>query len=210
MGAGVHTILGSRGSGKSRLARALCRASQRLIVLDTLAEHSVNGYAEEVTLEDMAYLVKHGKAYRVGVVPDSIEYVGWICDWAAARRGLTLFIDEIDYWYPQSTNLPCKGILDLARYGRHYAQTLVVVARQPAAVHPSYRGEGCLWIFPMRGRGARAYVRDVAGGFDPYALKVLDMEGEHILRSQVACVDGTTLKAYIFDLVSGELSIDKE
>lgn len=154
----------------------------------------------------MGHILKSGEPYRIGVVPEEELAVAWICQWCASLRGTTLFIDEIDYWYPSSLHIPCQGILDIARYGRHYDQTLVAVARRPSAVHPSYRAQGTLWVFPMRERGDCAYVRDVTGGFDPKSLKVLESEGEHRLVSQVARLDPNGVVLHKFDLRNGDLN----
>ncbi len=142
-------------------------------------------------------------------MPSAEVEVEWICQWCASLRGITLFIDEIDYWYPSSLHIPCQGILDIARYGRHYEQTFVAVARRPGAVHPSYRAQGTLWVFPMRERGDCAYVRDVTGGFDPKILKVLESSNGMRLVTQVARIDENGVILHRFDLRNGDCELEK-
>lgn len=67
-----------------------------------------------------------------------------------------------------------------------------------------------MWIFPMRERGDCQYVKDVTRGFDPKSLNILETDGEYILSSDVACIDGVTTTVWKFDLIQKLLIPKKE
>ena len=61
---GVHAILGVRGYGKSRLARAIVACEKRLLVVDTLGEHGALGDVVGVA-EVQARLSAYPKSFRL-------------------------------------------------------------------------------------------------------------------------------------------------
>jgi hypothetical protein len=204
--AGVETILGFRGAGKSRLARALTANDQRLVVVDSVAEYAQTGLLPEVDPDQLRTLMTSDNPYRCAIVPDDIEEVHWIENAIAARRDVTLVIDEIDVWYPSSVHPVGEGIFHIARYGRHYNQRLITVAREHRALHPCYRSQGILWVFPLRERGDVRYVEEVTGGrVDARSLRVLQTDGRHIIRTELARVDGTDVTICEFDLTNLKL-----
>jgi hypothetical protein len=179
---------------------------QRLVVIDSIAENVQKGLLPEVDPEELRYIMRAEEAYRVAIVPETLEEVEWIADAVAARRNISLVVDEIDYWYPSSKHPVGRGFLNIARYGRHYNQQLVAVAREHSALHPSYRSQGILWVFPVRERGDVAYVQAVTGGFQAHTLRVVQKDSAgHILRTEVARIDGTEVRVCEFDLVASRL-----
>lgn len=203
MGIGVHAILGRRGHGKSRLARAILAPARRLLVSDTLGEHSALG--ELVSVETLqARLSQNPDAYRFVHRPRDFDAAEWLEGVAAARPGITLFIDEVDMWYPSAANRPGEGLLALVRYGRHYDQGLVAVARRPAAMSREITSQATLWVYPMTEPRDRQYVRDIVD-FDPIDLQILETSNEgFILKTELARIGLHGVEIGQFDLVAGQ------
>jgi len=200
---GVHAILGHRGSGKSRLARALVAPSRKLLIVDTLGEHS--GLARRVQPEALAAaLAATPDAYRYGVTPCNLETVDWIERVAASRPGCCLFIDEIDFWYPDARATVGVGLSSLVRYGRHYDQTVVAIARRPADLSRTVTSQASLWCFPMREPRDRAYVAQFSS-FDPADLRILETSREgYVIRTEIARTSIRGLEIGEFNLVTGQ------
>lgn len=168
---GVHAILGHRGSGKSRLARAIVAPATRLIVIDTLGEHRALGTL--VTWDGLARaLSANPTAYRYVIEPTSYSEVELIERVAAAREGCCLFVDEIDWWYSDWRATPGDGIVALAQYGRHYDQSLVTVARRPAVMTHTIMSQAELWCFPTHSPPDRKRIMEYRAP-DPIDLQIL-------------------------------------
>ncbi len=200
---GVHAILGHRGSGKSRLARAIVAPARRLIVVDTLGEHGCLGTT--VAPDALARALAAGPdAYRYCVRPDNLDTVDWLERVAASRPGCCLFVDEIDYWYQDARAVAGEGLLSLARYGRHYDQALVAVARRPADLSRSVTSQATLWCFPMREPRDRAYVAQFTT-FDPATLRILRESPEgYVLETELARAGLRGVERGRFDLSTGQ------
>jgi hypothetical protein len=203
MHAGVHAILGHRGSGKSRLARAIVAPSTKLIIVDSLAEHY--DLAQTVTVDELATLLERNPdAYRYAVMADDYSYVDWLERVACKRPGCCLFIDEIDMWYTDARVPVGEGLSALVRYGRHYEQSVVAIARRPAAMSRSITSQATMWCFPMREPRDRKYVQDFSE-FDPGTLEVLQFDSEgRILVTQVARIGVRGTEVGEFSLVTGQ------
>lgn len=201
---GVHAILGHRGSGKSRLARAIIAPSRNLLIVDTLGEHG--NLAPRVTVEQLASaLAANPEAYRYGVLPPNLETVDWLERVAAARPGCCLFIDEIDYWYTDSRAVVGDGLAALVRYGRHYEQSVVAVARRPADLSRTVTSQATLWCFPMREPRDRAYVAQFAN-IDPGELQVIRERDGLILETEIARAGVRGCETGRFNLETGQYS----
>ncbi len=199
---GVHAILGHRGSGKSRLARAVIAPARKLLIIDTLGEHA--NLATRVTAGELQLaLAQKPEAYRYGVTPANIDTVDWMERVAAARPGYCLFIDEIDYWYQDSRAVPGDGLAALVRYGRHYNQSVVAVARRPADLSRTITSQATLWCFPMREPRDRSYVAQFAS-IDPGELKVIETREGMIIRTEIARAGVHGLEIGIFNLETGQ------
>ncbi len=203
---GVHSILGKRGSGKSCLLRKVCLTAERLIVVDTLGEHSAAGYVEHVP--DLRSLIDclDAPRFRLGYCPspngyEEVEYVERL---AASRFQVTLAIDEIDRWYP-SPNTPLgDGLASICNYGRHYGQGLVTTVRRPAAISRHLTAQGVLWVFPMRDDRDRGYVLRNTG-VDAAAIEIVETDSEeHTVVTEVLRHDRQT-QVLRFNLSTGEL-----
>lgn len=205
---GVHAILGHRGSGKSRLARAIVAPARRLIVIDTLGEHTVLG--TPTTVEGLASSLAPGpNAYRYVIRPPNYDTVEWIERVAAARPGCCLFVDEIDYWYTDARALPGEGLLSLTRYGRHYDQSLVTVARRPADLSRSVTSQATLWCFPMREPRDRSYVAQFAD-LDPGDLKLVRERDGLVLETELARAGLRGVERGRFNLETGQYTFGSD
>lgn len=199
---GVHAVFGYRGSGKSRLARAIVAPARKLLIVDTLGEH--RGLGTPVTPEELARaLSSEPEAYRYVIRPDNYETVDWLERVAAAREGCCLFIDEIDFWYQDSRAVPGEGLLSLTRYGRHYGQSVVAVARRPAAMSRSVTSQGTLWCFPMREPRDCKYVGEFAN-VDPSDLKTLEERDGLVIESEIVRAGLRGVERGRFNLETGQ------
>lgn len=211
---GVHAILGVRGHGKSRLARALVCACPRLLCVDTLGEHSTIG--RRVTPEELAAAVtRNPRGFRLALWPrgdhdSAYAEVEWLECIAASRHDVCLFVDEIDRWYPGARAPLGEGIFSIVQYGRHYNQSLVAVARRPAQMSKDIMSQGTLWILPMRGHHDCKAVMDTCS-FDPRELNILEEKpdpqgGEpFVIRTEVARYAGRSVQVGEFNLERGAL-----
>lgn len=199
---GIHAILGHRGSGKSRLARAIVSESSQLIIIDTLDEHSE--LAELVTWDQLSEkLLREPVAYRFRIIPSGIEEVELIERAAAARVGCCLFIDEIDWWYTDARVPVGEGLNSLVRYGRHYEQSVVAIARRPADMSRTITSQATLWCFPMREPRDRKYVQGFAD-LDPGDLTILEEREGMFIRTQLARVGTRGAEIGEFNLETGQ------
>lgn len=199
---GVHAILGYRGSGKSRLARAIVAPARRLIVVDTLGEHG--GLGTPTNPDGLSRALACGpEAYRYVVRPDNYDTVEWIERVAAARPGCCLFVDEIDYWYTDARAVPGDGLLSLTRYGRHYEQSLVAIARRPADMNRAVTSQGTLWCFPMREPRDRTYVAQFAD-LDPADLALVQERDGLVIETEVARAGLRGVERGRFNLETGQ------
>lgn len=119
------------------------------MVIDTLRELQQRGDVQAVTLEQMRDAMLKAESYSLGVYPQGQDQFEYVCDAVAARRDITLAIDEMDAWFPTSTHLPPQSLLNLSLTGGHYGQQLICITHRPSAIHHSIMSQGILWIFPM-------------------------------------------------------------
>jgi hypothetical protein len=140
--------------------RKVCLDADRLILIDTLGEHSQAGYVEHI--ESIGEIIERMEAptFRLGYCPspngyDEVEYLERVC---ASRWDVTLAIDEMDKWYQSSLAPLGDGLAAIVNYGRHFRQGIVATVRRPTAISRDLRSQGTLWIFPMRDDRDRAYV----------------------------------------------------
>lgn len=201
---GVHTVLGHRGYGKSRLARAIVAPARKLIVVDTLGEHSTLATPADITTIASA-LASNPEAYRYSVRVSDYSEVEWLERVAASREGCCLFIDEIDMWYTDARAPIGDGLNSLVRYGRHYGQSVVAVVRRPADLSRTVTSQATLWCFPMREPRDRAYVQGFAN-IDPGTLEVLETREGMIIRTQLARAGIRGVEIGEFNLETGQYS----
>lgn len=208
MQAKVHTILGLRGSGKSRLLRAICRSHSRLVLIDTLQEHGRVGYVPLLDPDEFRrkMLASDSSPFRYGITPECDEIMEWVERACAARRGVCLAVDELDWWYPSSVHPIGEGLAAIVRYGRHYDQSLVVTVRRPTAISHLITSQSVIWSFPMSEPRDCEYVRKVSG-MDPSRLSVpvKDSEGNTVV-SEVIRTDCGDVKVCRFNLLTGEIT----
>jgi len=196
---GVTVILGRRGAGKTRLAHAiLCRESpDRLVVIDTIAEH-----------QSLAPRCPKWRAIlrmnppgttnplRLGILPQNEQEFELACGAIWARENLVCLIDELDWWVPTPAHACPDALRSIVRYGRHYGQRLIAIARRPAAMPREITSQADLWIFPA------AEPRDVA-----YIRQWADFDASALPDGQVAyCRAGQSPLTFNFDVAALEIS----
>jgi len=172
----VLVVLGQRGSGKSTLVNRIIRRSNRVVVLDTLAEHYAA--ARPVALAELRGYLEQ-PTYRVSVVPQDYSEFETACDGVALRRSFVYVVDELDFWVANAAGHDTpRGLLEMVRYGRHRDQRLVLVARRPAAVPRELTSQAALAVFRSREPRDAEYLRAFgAGDLDLGALNI----GEYYL-----------------------------
>jgi len=126
----ISVILGVRGAGKSTLLRELLKkkSSKRVIVIDTLGEHSKGRKVVTSPVE----LVKAVKAKRFNIAvkfDDADIGFDWACRVAYAAENLVLVVEEVD-WYVKAGYAPVP-FGKLVRYGRHKSVEMICIARRP-------------------------------------------------------------------------------
>lgn len=212
MESGVHAILGLRGHGKSRLARRLVADAPRLLVVDTLGEHSDN-LARGASPEEIAGALGGDPTdYRLCLRPSgdadsAYGQVEWLERVAASRRGCCLFVDEIDRWYSSPSTPLGEGLFNLVQYGRHYDQSVVAVSRRPQRMPSDILSQATLWILPMPGRLERRVVMETSG-FDPGLLDVVEKRGKHNILVQLARYGTQGVERGVFNLETGTFYFD--
>jgi len=139
-----------RRTGKTTLLRRICNPPPRkLVVVDTLGEFAQRGFARGVIVEEFRQILLTQDSYQIAVYPEGEDQFAYVCEAAAARRDITLAIDELDAWCPTATHLPPRAVLNMALTGGHYNQTLIVITHRPASIHHSIWSQGVIWVFPM-------------------------------------------------------------
>lgn len=203
-----------RRTGKTTLLRRLCSpAPRRLVVVDTLGEFAQRGFSHGVSVDEFRQILLTHDAYNVAVYPNGFDQLEYVCDAAAARRDITLAIDEMDVWCPSSVHTPPQSVLNMSLTGGHYNQTLMVITHRPAAIHHSIWSQGVIWVFPgYDARDCETIVRNTRRpncleGVDPSDLQPtrVDMRG-WIEAVEVARVSPTEVQILEFDLQTGILS----
>jgi len=125
----VKLVMGRKGCGKSTYVKSQIREYQgRVIVIDTVGEYSG---LRITTGEDLDQRLKMPLA-RLRIVPEKLEDVLAVFDYAYARGRLCLVVDEFGVWAtPQDVPEPIQRAL---RLGRHRELDLILVTRRPAEV----------------------------------------------------------------------------
>lgn len=206
--------MGIKRSGKTTLLKELLTPlPERLVVLDTLNELSSRGFVRGVDADEFQSTLLNQERYAVGIFPGDFERFAWVCEACAARRDITLAIDELDVWCPTTAHLPPQPLLNMSLTGGHYGQTLICITHRPVSIHHSILSQGILWVFPMFDANDRKTVmrhttrEGWPKGFDPVTLRTLRTnEQGHIKAVEVARITPTDVMVCAFDLESGELT----
>lgn len=206
--------MGLRRSGKTTLLRRiLTPRPDRLVCVDTLGELAARQFAHYATLDTFTATLLTEERYAVAVQPSDFEDFQYVCDGAAARRDVTLAIDEIDMWLPHNAMLPPQGVLNIALTGGHFGQSLIAVTHRPVTIHKSIMSQGTLWIFPMVDVRDCETVRNntrrlsCPSGIDPSELEILRTDERGWIEAvQIARVTPTDVQVLAFDLQTGKLT----
>lgn len=190
------------------------RKDERTIIVDTVGELSLGGFAPRVEPDDVPEILLEHETYRFAVQPSDLETVEWLADGAAARRDIVLFIDELDVWYPHTGAMPCTGLLNMALTGRHYNQTAILVTHRPQNIHPTLLSQSVLYVFPMTDARDRAAIvqhskrQECPRGIDPADLAILSHDAQgRITRTELARVDRKGIRRCELVLPSGDFSV---
>lgn len=204
--------MGLRGCGKTRLLKTILNPlPDRLVVIDTLGELSFDGFVEGVSPEEFRRVLLQSNTYHVGIAPHDADVLDWASQACAARRNITLAVDELDLWYPTAVSLPNHAINNIALTGRHYEQSFIGVVHRPSCVHHNILSQCTMWVFPMiDALDCQTVLRyskrlNAPLGCDPSSLRVLEYSGQHVVRTEVARVGREGLQVLDFNLVTGEL-----
>ncbi len=181
----MNVIVGKAGTGKSRLLKALLVNSQRLLIIDTMMEHT--DLTEDASLEDV-YHARDCSRFRFSVYPLDVEDFEWTCHFAASQPNIDLAIDEYSFWYTAAQHQPCKGILTMVRVGRKLHQRLFVITQSPGAITKQICGQAAIWVFYMDEINDRHYIQARCGGsIDPLDLVPIEQDREgRIIQAPVA------------------------
>ena len=158
----IRAILGRRGSGKSRLARALLTAHppERLAIIDPLAEHARLINQPEGMPPDWIPLAQQG-VWPLRICPQTEEEYLLALAALAARPNHHLLLEECDMW---EGPIASPELGRMVNYGRHAEQDLTAIARRPAAMPRIITSQADeLWIFHMREPRDVAYVESYCG-----------------------------------------------
>lgn len=210
----VHVLMGMRGTGKTTLLRRILNPRpDRLVVIDSLGELARLGFVQGVDAETFRQTLLTRATYRIGIYPRDEAIFEWVCGAVAARHDITLAIEELDRWFPNTASQPPQELLDIALVGRHYGQSLVCVVHRPVTIHHSILSQAILWVFPMIDANDRRTVQmhsrrtNAPDGLDPGDLQVVetDVKG-NVLVTEVARVSLVDVQILHFDLRTGSLS----
>jgi len=202
----VNVLWGRTGAGKSRLLNVLLADAAKLILVDTLEEHSA--LAPPVALADLYDMARSGGPFRASVYPVDPEDLDWIERLAASRPGVTYAVDEYSWWYPSATHQPGPGLLSLVRMGRKLRQRVYLTTQSPAAITKQICDQAALWVLPLDGVRDAEYIRArTRETIDPAELRPLatDRAGpggdERVTRTQLACYYRGARSDYVLDTV---------
>jgi hypothetical protein len=172
--------------GKSNLLKLLTADDQRLLLVDTLAEHY--DVAEALPFgEGLDRIADAGDGdFRVAIPPmTELDYF-MLERVAASRDNITLAVDELDRWYRGSRVPLSDDLYFIVNYGRHFNQRLVISVRRPVACSTDIRAASDVWVFPQTHKADRKYVEDSLG-FDPGELQVIERDARRrVLKTEVA------------------------
>lgn len=135
----IELIFGKTGQGKSYLANQLIKNEKRVIIIDPLFEYE-NGFI----FDDFESLVEYYQEHK----PETfrficrfktdleIEYLFKFCEVA---KNLVLVLEEAEiYISPQARS---SNFLRLVRYGRHYAISIIGIARRTAELSSDLKAQ---------------------------------------------------------------------
>jgi len=172
-------MLGTKGMGKSHLARALLIRSRKRAIVDPRKEHQskLHQAVECTSVDDFIdfYATDPEAHNRIGIcVPmedDETEYAR-LFRFLSKMTGFTIFIDEIDQ-FCSTKHLP-RNVGKLVNFQRHWKVDLIFAARRPAAIHrdiTSLADE--IYFFHMHEGRDLLYVKDLCGGVFADRVKAL-------------------------------------
>lgn len=127
----VAVYLGKRGSGKSSLARARIRESERVVIYDTLEE-----YPAPVIISNPRELLEYlqgRQKFKVAYRPFRPEKeFGWVCRVLFNIGNLLFVAEEVDQY--SSAHGADVWFNNLLRRGRHRQVEMICISRRPAEI----------------------------------------------------------------------------
>lgn len=143
-------VSGARGSGKTTLARNLCRGHARLLIFDTLHNTEwprafVSDRAGDVRRRvirdyDRGFVVVYrppARALRFALSEISAMLLDVARD-GEGRRQVLFYVEEMSLCFPDNLPEAERGFFDLALTGRNFHVALVGVAQRPALVGKAF------------------------------------------------------------------------
>lgn len=173
---GCLAIVGTRGCGKSTLARRIISTERRVVVVDTMAEHVQSAWPVSLAFDGGFLQFISNKRFKVGVRPSDEDDFERICNTVETMNDVTFVIDEADihlksggsaWGVPPSLN-------NIVQLGRHYGQRLVVIARRPAALPRSITAQCAYAIFATREPADIRYAKNLGVEEDIRGLAIGD------------------------------------
>jgi energy-coupling factor transporter ATP-binding protein EcfA2 len=159
----VLVILGTRGSGKSSLAKSLLRSLPRVVIFDTCEEYKAPHVIRSGHPVELFRYLRKRKRYCVSYVPrEPKREWPWVCRIAFALGDMMLCAEEVD----QATSAGYSGpeFGNLLRRGRHRGVSVIGISRRPAEI-PRELTANAYRIVAFRSTEPRdlAYYRAVMG-----------------------------------------------
>ena len=182
-------------------------------MVDTLNELSMEGYVQGVDAHQLTQIMLNQSEYKIGIAPDDHDMLEYVCDAVAAREDISLVIDELDTWFPDSKTPPPDALVKIAMNGRHFDQDLFCITHRPVGIHRNIKSQAVFWIFPTLDETDCATIQkatrrpNLPQGIEPHMLQPTEVEQStgHVLRTQVGRVSRTEAQILEFDLVTGKL-----
>ena len=135
----IKLIFGKTGQGKSYLAQQLIKEEKRVVIIDPLFE-----YETGLVFYDFEDLINYYEEHK----PETFKFIcrfktdleiDFLFKFCEVVKKLVLVVEEAEiYISPQTRS---SNFLRLVRYGRHYAISIIGVARRTAELSSDLKAQ---------------------------------------------------------------------
>ena len=179
----IAAVFGSRGSGKSTMARHIVKSHKRVLVLDPTNDWQSEGpYKPVDNIADLARMLRAAwkrKTFRIvynvphGRYPEALHHVSnLLCQYQQAYfdhaddRKLTLVVEEMAEAYSNAAanrrDLP--GFSKVVLQGRHYGLEVVGVSQRPHDIAARFRDNAAtVYVFALVDHNSRDAIARMTG-----------------------------------------------